>query len=62
MDKLGKIDKFDKQIYKNYVPGVPTSFGQEFSKKSQNFEKSEKKKNCESLFTFQRSSADLTSI
>ena len=32
------------------VPGIPTSFGQEFSKKSQNFTKSEK--NRESLFTF----------
>ena len=32
------------------IPGVPTSAGQEFSKNSQNFKKSEK--NCESLFIF----------
>ena len=35
---------------KRYVPGVPTSFRQKFSKKYQNFKKTEKI--CESLFTF----------
>ena len=36
-----------------YLPGVPTSFRQEFSKKSVNVTKSEKtQKSRESLFTF----------
>ena len=44
----------------NSVPGVPTSFGQEFCKKYLNITKGEKI--CESLFTFYLKSTDLPSI